>query len=101
MRCALPTELIDMSVVDGVGECCSPDLPSLYIDVVPDHPSVVPALLLLLRGRVQHLLHTEPFEEEASREEVQEDFLLGVLVRVDMMGRVNPGRAEGSWDGIS
>ena len=96
---AVPTELVDMSVVDGVGEGCSPDCPRLYIDAVAE--SSHRASSLLLQGwRVQHFLHAESFKEEASRDEVQDDFLLRVLVRVDMVSRVDPGSSEGSWRGI-
>ena len=98
-----------MPVVDGVGECGSADLPRLNIDGVTDCPAKtlssslpLPLLLPPLHSwRVQHLLQAESFEEEASREEVQADFLLRLLVRVDVVSRVNPGSGEGSWDGKS
>ena len=92
----ISTELVDMSVVDGVGEGFSPDSPRLYVDGVADRPPIVSSLLLLQRWRMHHLLQPEAFEEEVSRDEVQDDFLLRVLVRVDMVGRVDPGGSEGS-----
>ena len=84
-----------MPVVDGVGEGCSPHCPRLYIDGVTESSHRV-SCLLLQPWRVQHLLHAESFEKEASRDEVQDDFLLRVLVRVDMVSRVDPGSREGS-----
>ena len=89
-----------MFVVDGVGEGSSPDNSRLYVDGVAESSPIVSSLFLLLGWRVQHLLQPEPFEEEASRDEVEDDFLLGVLVRVDMVGRVDPGGTEGSWGEI-
>ena len=95
----ISTELVDISVVDGVGEGCSAHCPRLYVDGVADGPRTGSSLLL--QGwRVQHLLQPESFEEEASRHEVQDDFLLRVLVGVDMVSGVDPGRREGSWRGI-